>query len=179
MNNSRRRFLKTGSIVALAASIPAQLDQVLGQGRRPITQAPGVNGVIPLQSQRDPLLYLRRSYFQPYVNSRFEVLTAMGTRVVPLTLATVDGPRVRPGCKGPVKPRASKSAKARVTTEQAGELDSFSLLFRGSGKAPLKQDVYDIQHRALGKFRLLLVPVVSKDGKALYYEVVFNRSRPQ
>ena len=167
MNNSRRRFLKTGSIVALAASIPAQLDQVLGQGRRPITQAPGVNGVIPLQSQRDPLLYLRRSYFQPYVNSRFEVLTAMGTRVVPLTLAAVDGPR------------ASKSAKARLTTEQAGELDSFSLLFRSSGKAPLKQDVYDIQHPALGKFRLLLVPVVSKDGKALYYEVVFNRSRPQ
>jgi hypothetical protein len=50
----------------------------------------------------------------------------------------------------------------------------FSILFRGTRKRQLPQDTYMINHREIGTFQLLLVPVgESRTGR--FYEAVFNR----
>ena len=52
--------------------------------------------------------------------------------------------------------------------------DSFSLLFRGSLRTPISQDVYAVRHPALGTMRVLLVRVLNEDQKSAYYEVIFE-----
>ena len=53
--------------------------------------------------------------------------------------------------------------------------EAFLLSFRGDNLTPLKQDVYHIEHEKLGRFALLVVPVVSRDKSAGAYEVIINR----
>jgi len=57
---------------------------------------------------------------------------------------------------------------------EAGK-EGFSLLFRGSKEATLKQSTYLIEHEELGKFSFLVVPVGTKDTRAPHYEAVINR----
>ena len=57
----------------------------------------------------------------------------------------------------------------------AGKKEAFTLTFRGDIGSSLKQDTYMIEHVKLGTFSLLLVPVVSRDKSARYYEAVINR----
>jgi hypothetical protein len=57
---------------------------------------------------------------------------------------------------------------------EAGK-EGFSLLFRGSKEAALKQGTYLIEHKELGKFSFLVVPVGTKDTRAPHYEAVINR----
>jgi hypothetical protein len=125
----------------------------------------------PVQSQADILNYLTRSSLEPYVKSIFEVPVKRGmfSRSVPLTLVSATG--VSQWFKFL---KSSKSISADVADEQC-----FSLLFRGSLSKPLKQGVYDMQHPALGKLHVLLVPTVHRDTSALYYEVAFSHSRLQ
>ena len=56
-----------------------------------------------------------------------------------------------------------------------GRKEAFTLTFRGDNGSPLKQDTYLIEHEKLGMFSLFLVPVVSRDKSARYYEAVINR----
>lgn len=60
----------------------------------------------------------------------------------------------------------------------AREKEGFSLLFRGSQATNLKQQTYLIEHPKLGLFSFLIVPVMSKDESARYYEAVINRLYP-
>jgi hypothetical protein len=53
--------------------------------------------------------------------------------------------------------------------------EGFSLLFRGPKETALKQDTYVIEHKELGKFSFLVVPVGTKDTRAPHYEAVVNR----
>jgi hypothetical protein len=53
--------------------------------------------------------------------------------------------------------------------------EGFSLLFRGSKEATIKQGTYLIEHKELGKFSFLVVPVGTKDTRAPHYEAVINR----
>ncbi|HKU77965.1 MAG TPA: hypothetical protein VJR02_28885 [Pyrinomonadaceae bacterium] len=57
---------------------------------------------------------------------------------------------------------------------EAGK-EGFSLLFRGPKETPLEQDTYLIEHKELGMFSFLIVPVGTKDTRAPYYEAVINR----
>jgi hypothetical protein len=57
---------------------------------------------------------------------------------------------------------------------EAGK-EGFSLLFRSSKGATLKQGTYLIEHKELGKFSFLVVPVGIKDTRAPHYEAVINR----
>ncbi|MCU1265473.1 MAG: hypothetical protein JWM21_1791 [Acidobacteria bacterium] len=57
----------------------------------------------------------------------------------------------------------------------SGGREAFLLAFRGNNATPLKQDVYHIEHEKLGRFSLLVVPVVSRDKSAGAYEVIINR----
>ena len=56
-----------------------------------------------------------------------------------------------------------------------GNKEAFTLSFRGTLKPSLKQETYTIEHAKLGAFSMLVVPVVSKDKEARYYEAVINR----
>jgi len=56
-----------------------------------------------------------------------------------------------------------------------GKKEAFTLTFRGDNRSPLKQETYMIEHDRLGTFSLFLVPVVSRDKSAKYYEAVINR----
>jgi hypothetical protein len=56
--------------------------------------------------------------------------------------------------------------------------EGFSLLFRGSHSTPLRQHTYLIEHARLGMFSFLIVPVMSRDKPAPYYEAVINRLHP-
>jgi len=57
---------------------------------------------------------------------------------------------------------------------EAGE-QGFSLLFRGPKETTLKQGTYLVEHKELGKFSFLIVPVGIKDTPAPHYEAVINR----
>ena len=59
-----------------------------------------------------------------------------------------------------------------------GQKEAFSLVFRGDHATPLKQDTYLIDHEKLGMFSFLVVPVLSKKKRALYYEAIINRLHP-
>ena len=48
------------------------------------------------------------------------------------------------------------------------------MVFRGPHDLPLKQDTYMVEHKAIGAYPLLIVPVYY-DGDGLHYEAVFNR----
>jgi len=56
--------------------------------------------------------------------------------------------------------------------------EGFSLRFRGSQDTNLKQNTYLIEHKELGMFSLLLVPIGTRDTRARYYEAVVNRLYP-
>jgi hypothetical protein len=53
--------------------------------------------------------------------------------------------------------------------------EGFSLLFRGPKEIALTQDTYLIEHKQLGIFSFLVVPVGSNDTRAPHYEAVINR----
>lgn len=54
--------------------------------------------------------------------------------------------------------------------------ENFTLLFRGSNHEPLPQQIYRLEHPALGLFDLFLVPV-GRDGQGTLYEAIINRLR--
>jgi hypothetical protein len=60
----------------------------------------------------------------------------------------------------------------------SGVGEGFSLVFQGNRSKALKQNTYEIEHDSLGNFSFLLVPIMSKDKSALYYEAVINRLYP-
>lgn len=53
--------------------------------------------------------------------------------------------------------------------------EAFSLIFQCDNTSPLRQETYRIDHEKLGRFSLLLVPIVSRDKSCRYYEAVINR----
>ena len=59
--------------------------------------------------------------------------------------------------------------------QAAAGKEGFSLLFRGAEETTLKQDTYLIEHKELGMFSFLVVPVGTKDTRAPHYEAVINR----
>jgi hypothetical protein len=160
MKKSRRQFLKSATIVAVAAAIPQTLEKVVGA--QPITSTNSDLFPVPIEAETDPLYNYRRSSFQPYVNSIFEV--SNGGAWVPLTLSTVADTGI---------PESGKK-KRQVTTDVTQE-HRFSLLFLGSMDTPLRQDTYNIRHAALGSFRMLLVPVLTRVRDGYSYEAIINR----
>ncbi|HEV2915899.1 MAG TPA: twin-arginine translocation signal domain-containing protein [Pyrinomonadaceae bacterium] len=152
MDISRRKFLRTGTVVALAAGLPLQtVLSVSGQGRS--DSARGFP--IPAEIQSDPIFNYTKATFAAHINSTFQIRSKR-QKAVDVTLTDVHD-------SGPVPDQAS-----------AGR-ECFALVFSTQHK--LKQDVYTIEHGALGTFALLLVPI-GKGKKGLNYEAVINRLNP-
>jgi hypothetical protein len=173
---SRRRFLKAGTSIALAAAIPLSITGVAsGQDRSGRINAPTGDFPLPQESYQDPVIYFRKSTFSPYLNTTFQIHRNAAPSAQLRRNAT-------PGIAMPgiavtlINVADAGSTDGRRSDGEAGK-ECFSLIFRASGKQALKQNIYIIEHGALGKFALFLTPA-GTDTRGRYYEAVINHRRP-
>jgi hypothetical protein len=153
---SRRFFLKSGSLTALAVGVALSSRRMaLGQTQ---TSGAGLGHQIPINAQRQPTYMFTRATFDPYVGGIFEAPDSRGGMIsLKLLSATSNKP----------------SANTRISTARARETDSFSLMFKASAPLPPFTSIHKISHPSLGKFDLFLTPHPQADGVMLY-EAVFN-----
>ena len=64
-------------------------------------------------------------------------------------------------------------AAVRQARRRTGERRGFTLTFRGPREVPLEQSIYPLEHGALGRQEIFLVPV-GEDEDGRYYEAVFT-----
>ena len=155
MSLSRRFFLKSGSLTALAAVLANKTGSlVFAQSN---TKSSG-NFPIPASAQADMLYYSGYDMFAPYVNSIFTTRGANG-EIVQMTLVSVT--------------RYVPDAKTRISTASGPTTETCSLMFSASGKLPVFSIIPTLNHPALGKLDLFLV--YHGEGKTGYmYEAVIN-----
>ena len=158
MNVTRRKFLKAGSACALLASCgfnPSQL--VFGQlgGNNP-----GPNGYkIPHQCKTDRVFCFNRETFASHVGTDFRLYQRGASKGHGLRLEQV----------------ADHQSRLRSRRLRTHEGECFSLYFRGPASNDLTQDVYRLEHAALGEFQLFLVPGRKSRTGSVVYEAVINR----
>ena len=155
---SRRKFLKAGALISLAAGIPLSLADLAAAQHTGNGQNPSKGFPISYESQQDVVFHFRKSTFTPYVDTEF--LVHPGSRhEVSIRLVQVRD----------AGPSADKGA-----TDTPGN-ECFSLQFLGPRSQPLKQNTYTFGHGALGTFALFLTPVgKDTDGGGRYYEAIIN-----
>jgi hypothetical protein len=154
---SRRKFLKAGAFVSLAAGIPLSLADLAAAQHQGNGQNPSKGFPISYESQQDPVFHFRKSTFTPYIGTEF--LVSPGSRQeVSIKLVQISD---------------AGSSADKDATETPGN-ECFSLQFLGSRGKPLKQNTYTFGHGALGTFALFLVPVGKDDGGGRYYEAIIN-----
>ena len=158
MSISRRFFMKSGTLTALSAGLflgPKQL--AFGQKVRQDTNA--LDRQIPSAARKELLNYYTRETFESYIGGNFQARGANGKKVN-LTLIKVTA----------YKPQT----KAKITTGQIRQTESFSLIFSAPGPLPALPKIPALHHDVLGKLDLFLTPNLDKGGK-LFYEAVINR----
>jgi len=148
MSITRRKFLKAGTLLAL--SLGAPLNLVFGQQGNKGGDGNTFDGQ---DMPADPLAHYTRAAFASYLNSIFRLYTGYST----IEVALVE-----------VKDLAPDAAAA------ANGKECFSLLFRG-GTTALRQNTYAMDHPALGKFQLFLVPGSPDDNGAQSFVAIINR----
>ncbi len=157
MNVTRRKFLRAGSVCALAAGFgfnPSQL--VFGQLRR---NTPGHKGFdIPYDAKTDRVYYFNRETFAPHVGTDFRFFQKGARKGFGLRLEEVFDNQAR--------------LKSRRLKAHDGEC--FSLYFRGPASKDLPQATYRLEHAALGTFSLFLVPGRPDESGVVVYEAVIN-----
>lgn len=153
---SRRRFLKSGTLTAIAVSVAFNPQTLAFAQRRTLGTSQGFQ--IPLNAQQEPTYMFTSGTFQPYVGSIFQAPNARG-ELVSLKLVSVT----------PYQP----ARNTRISTGKSAETDSFSLMFSASEALPPFTSIHRVSHPALGKFDLFLSPH-SLPGKERFYEAVFS-----
>jgi hypothetical protein len=147
---SRRKFLKAGGIVILAAGIPLKV--VAGK-------SPDPHGTkVSPKSSFGRTDLLTHATLSAQLNTVFRVVQG-GPEVVKLELREVNDLR---------------TATVKTSAVMAGR-ECFSTIFVGPSRTPLQQNTYAVEHQALGNFSLLLVPVGPNRRGPMLYEAVFNR----
>jgi|SRR2546426_8339535 len=145
MTTTRRSFLKTGTMGLLCAAMPAALAKlVAGSPNR--ANLPGTDA--------RSLRKMSIETFTRHLNTIFRVKTGSGTVKLKLTTVT------------------DLKAISKTPAKIAGK-ESFSLMFVGSGKHSFTQDTYVVEHSALGRFSLFLVPVGKSTNN--HYEAIVIR----
>jgi hypothetical protein len=150
---SRRFFLKSGTMTAIAAGLAFSPNHLVF-GQRSI-QGTSLGFPIPLTAQNEPTYMFTRSTFDPYVGGIFQAPDALGN-MISLTLVSA----------------TTNSSTAKISTGRVRQTDSFSLMFKAERALPPFTSIHQISHPSLGKFDLFLTPR-EKDG-VYYYEAVFN-----
>jgi len=149
MSFSRRKFLRSGALVAAAASIPITKAMATGSGSWGLASEKKA----ALGSQ----LSLNREAFTKCLNSRFS-FSHQNSPSASLKLIEVRD----------LTPPAGKRSAAATGKE------CFSAVFIGSADDSLHQETYTVSHSSLGTFEMFLVPN-NKTGQRRYYEALFNR----
>ena len=149
MSFSRRKFLRAGTMVAIAAGLPSRtlLAETLGEA----------SSLIPPSSHLRAGQSLDRQAFTRCLNTKFAFVHGDAQ---PATVKLIEV--------------SDLTRKAEKAPAQAAGKECFAAVFIGSLNAPLRQETYAVTHESLGKFSMLVVPIASKkDG--IYYEAIFNR----
>lgn len=107
---------------------------------------------LPSASLSDPLNYLKKAHFEPFINTSVRVQTVK--KQIQLRLVEV------------------KDLNSKTNLSRGFKGESFSLLFEDSRQSKLPQETYKIQHARLGEFALFLVPTGLKGNR---YEAIINR----
>jgi hypothetical protein len=157
MSISRRLFLRSGALTAVAAGMALGTGKLaLAQKRkssRPTIQP--VDGV-PYRAQQDTLFSYRRAAFEPCVGSVFQTRGADG-KTINLTLISVT--------------EYKSKAPAGLMSRQGRETDSFTLGFKADGMLP-GSGIPELDHPVLGKFDMFLT--LDRENGELFYEAVVN-----
>jgi hypothetical protein len=152
MSISRRKFLRAGTVAAMAAAVPLKSALLAaGQGIRKERDGNPGEG-FPVNITNDPLSYYTKSAFSSYLNSIF-LLRAGLLGAIEVTLTQVEDTAPGSGAS------------------QAGQ-ECFSLLFQNGRGAALPQGTYTVEHAALGSFALFLVPGGHEKGGQSYVAIV-------
>lgn len=152
MSISRRKFLRGGTLVALAAAVP--LNSAIAVMGQQFSDGGSQIDFSPQDVAADPLANYTKATFQQYLNSIFRL---SGGIYKPVDVTLTDVADMLP-------------AKAAV---EPGK-ECFTLLFRGESIA-LPQGTYTVDHPALGRFALFLVPVGADDNGVQGYLATINR----
>ena len=147
MSITRRWFLRAGSLVALSAAISPKGAFAQGIRQKEIDRTQ--------EATQDQLANYHKAAFESYLNSIFRLYT--GGSVVEVALIEV-----------------KDIGAATATAKPQPGAESFALLFRG-GTRELDQGTYQLDHPALGLFRLFLVPGKPDDNGAMSYVAIINR----
>lgn len=146
MKITRRNFIRTSGTAVLAAGALGSFSNVLGQSR-----SAGDHGAVPAESLSDPVYYLTRAHFEPYLNTTMRVHDTENV----FELRLVDLPD-----------------HTRPANQKKGFYgESFSLILTSPSGTRLAPGIYTFEHPALGTFALGLNPA----GGADRYEAVINR----
>lgn len=152
MKMHRRNFIQTLGITALALGFLNPVKDVFGQKGNILGSLEGGLFPIPPESLNDPLTYLTSRHFEPFVNTVVRVKKSE-SRTIELELIEV------------------KQLNHEVNDKRGFYGESFSLLFQNAGKTKLPQGTYEIEHDALGRFSLFLVPT---GLRGIRYEAIIN-----
>lgn len=147
MTITRRGFIRNLGAATVAVAALTATGNIFGQTLNTDELFP-----LPPESLSDPLNYLTRAHFEPFVNTFVQV--SKDEKQIRLQLIEV------------------KELKREANESRSFRGESFSLLFADTRKSRLAQDTYSIEHFALGKFSLLLVPTGLKGN---HYEAIINR----
>jgi len=144
MSTSRRKFLKTGSLVALSTLVPLKVFA----GESPLSMGATLLG--DGKTRVNP--GLSREAFSRYLNTQFSF--GQGDEKFVATLVEVkDLTQSR---------RAAKNGK-----------ECFSLKFQTKGGRLFKQNTYQTNHESLGQFPMFVVPL-GKISNTAIHEAIFN-----
>jgi hypothetical protein len=92
---------------------------------------------------------LKKSTFDPYLNTKFEIHT-QSAGIVEVDLI-------------------------EITDHSQGRMENFSLVFKGPLEKPFEQRIHKVQHPEMGELDLFLVPITYGKADAMYYQAVFSR----
>ena len=92
---------------------------------------------------------LKKSTFDPYLNSKYEVHTE-SAGIVEVELI-------------------------EITDHSQENVESFSLIFKGPLDKPFEQRIHKVKHPEMGELQFFLVPITYGKMDAMYYQAVFNR----
>lgn len=155
MTVTRRSFLRSGAMAVVLTGLALEAAPLsYAQQLQEINASQDFQ--IPFEAKQESTFYFKRETFEPYLNGLFKL--SAGRNAVEGTLTSVRD--------------CTPSTKSKLTTK-ARPTECFALVFRTQATLTDLTTIYDVEHGALGKFRLFLT---RRDGGrgAYYYEAVFN-----
>ncbi len=147
---TRRRFIKTGALSALAAGCALGPARVFAQEGTTYYD-------VPYEATTSNIYYFEQSTFEPYVGGYFRAYA--GRTAATLKLLAVKG--------------YVPSTTTKITTTRTKPTESFTLTFQGGALSTLTGGLYTLEHGAIGRFQLFMTHHLS--GGVYNYEGVINQ----